>query len=121
MAVAGPHCPRASVGQPVLLGRGESCIKQAPQPGEDVRDRAGRWPCFLFPTYCGARATSSGWMLILRVWNRIEAKAGRKQGWMCKVWCHGNTLILGALSHPRRLVPRKCSAATEKLNFACAY
>lgn len=39
----------------------------------------------------------------------------------CADWGHGNTFSLGALSHPRGLVPRNCSAATEKLNFACAY
>lgn len=30
MTLAGLYCLRASIGQPVLLGRGESCTKQAP-------------------------------------------------------------------------------------------
>lgn len=51
MTLAGPHCPHASIGQPVFLGRGESCTKQAPQPAEDVRGGSGRWPCFLSPMH----------------------------------------------------------------------
>lgn len=39
----------------------------------------------------------------------------------CAEWAHGNTFTLGALSHPKGLVPRSCSAVTEKLNFAFAY
>jgi len=58
---------------------------------------------------------------MLRARNRVGAKADREQGWMYREWGHGNVLSIDALSHPTRLVPRSCSAATEKLNFACAY
>lgn len=66
----------------MLLGRGEFCTNQATQPGEDVRDGAGRWLCFLSPTHCRAPATSSGWMLMFRNGNRVGAKARGEQGGM---------------------------------------
>lgn len=54
---------------------------------------------------------------MLRAGNRV----GAKEGWTRRERGQGNRLSLGALSHPRRLVPRSCSAATGKLNSACAY
>lgn len=95
MAVADPRHPRASVGQPVLLGRGESCTRQVPQPGEDMRDGAGGWPCFLYPTHRSAPPRpSSGWMPMLRVGNKVGAKASGEQGWM---WGEGGVGVRSAL------------------------
>lgn len=119
MAVADPRHPRASVGQPLLLGRVESCAKQAPQPGEDMRDGAGGWPhvsctpctAVLPPAPalagCPCSGLGTGW-----VQRQAESRDGcGERG----AWEYAQP---GALSHPRRLVPRSCSAATEKLNFA---
>lgn len=41
MVVAGPHHPRASVGQYLLLGSEECCTKWTSPPGKDLRDGLG--------------------------------------------------------------------------------
>lgn len=51
-------------------------------------------------------------------WEQGGCKGKRRAGMDVGRGGRGSTLSLGALSHPRRLVPRSCSAATEKLNFA---